>query len=168
MGYHSIELRSDAPCPSTQAPSRSLEVVVLFTDIPSTLGALRFAAQLAQGLTERIRLLLIQSVPYPLPLDRPQRSMSFVEWQFRTLIEGCPVESASRSVATTAEVVLCRDEWQGLRSRLGRDSVIVIGTRGRWWPRVEDRLARRLRASGHHVVRTSAPQQSAFRGSFHD
>lgn len=167
MGFHSIELRAADAGPSAPAPSRSLEVIVLFTDIPSTLDALRFAAQLAQGLTARIRLLLIQSVPYPLPLDRPQCSMSFVEWQFRSLIDGYPVESASRPVATTAEVVLCRDAWQGLQAGLRRDSVIVIGRRGRWWPRIEDRLARRLRAVGHRVVRTSAPQQTAVRGSFH-
>ncbi len=124
MGFHSIELRAADAGPSAPSPTHSLEVIVLFTDIPSTLGALRFAAQLAQGLTARIRLLLIQSVPYPLPLDRPQCSMSFVEWQFRSLIDGYPVKSASRPVATTAEVILCRDAWQGLQAGLRRDSVM--------------------------------------------
>lgn len=156
MGFlpaNSARTAADIAAPK---PSRALDVFVLFTDIPSTLSALRTASQLAQGLTARIRLLLMQAVPYPLPLERPQRNLRFLGWQFRTLVDSIPVESASRPVETTAEIVLCRDVWEGLQVRLARHAVIVIGKRSRWWPCTEDRLARKLRKAGYHVIRTSA------------
>lgn len=133
----------------------TLEVMVLFTDLSATLDALRTAAQLAQGLTARIHLLALQCVPYPLPLEEPPVNVHFLGRRFRTLVETREVESAARSVETVAEVWLCRDPWETLRGSLPAHSVVVIGRRSRWWPKPEDWLARKLRAAGHHVVRTA-------------
>lgn len=134
---------------------RKLEVFVLFTDIPATLAALRTAAQLAHGLAASIRLLVLQIVPYPLPLTEPPRNLRFLAGRFRTVVDSCSFETASRSVDTTAGIVLCRDACDALNTRLGQSAVVVIGRRSRWWPHREDRWARHLRAAGHHVVRTS-------------
>jgi hypothetical protein len=149
------ETQTPAPTGSRGERSRPLEVYVLFTDITATLSALRTAAQLAQGLAARIRLLLIETVPYPLPLDAPRRNVRFLGRQFRTLVESCPAATASRSVPTEAEILLCRDAFDAIRRRLPQESVIVIGKRSSWWPQSEDRLAGKLRSAGHHVVRTS-------------
>jgi len=150
-----LSKRSGIPAAETEPlQTIPIEVIVLFTDVASTLKALRTAAQLAQGLTARIRLLLIETVPYPLPLDEPRRSVQFAGRQFRTVVDQCPFGPTGVPVETVAEVVLCRDAWDGLRTKLPRNSVVVIGRRSRWWPRAENRLARRLRAAGHDVIRT--------------
>lgn len=135
--------------------SRAPEVLVLFTGVASTLSALRTAAQLAPGCAARVRLLLIETVPYPLPLDEPQRNLLLLGRQLRRLVDSSSLGGASCSLETTAEIVLCRDAWEGLRTKLRRNSVIVMGKRGGWWLRAENCLARRLRAAGYCVVRTS-------------
>lgn len=139
-----------------------VEVFMLFTDIASTLRALRTAAQLAQGLATRIRLLLLETVPYPLALDEPRRNLGYLGRQFRTLVDDYRTESAGRPVEPIAEIVLCRDAWEGLRMKLPRSSLVVIGNRSRWWPHMEDGLARKLRAAGHHVIRTPGTPASGF------
>lgn len=156
MGSITNEIHRRAETGTHSTHFRPLEVYVLFTDISATLGAIRTAAQLAQGLTARIRLLLTETVPYPLPLDLPRRNVHFLGRQFRTLIESCPAESAGRAVETEAEILLCRDAFDAINQKLPRESVIVIGKRRGWRRRSEDRLAKKLRSAGHHVVRTSA------------
>lgn len=50
---------------------RKLEVTVIFTTTPGTLAALRLAGQYARDLGGGISILVVQVVPYPLPLERP-------------------------------------------------------------------------------------------------
>jgi len=129
-----------------------MEVIVLYTEKQATLGALRTAAQLAQGLEARIQLLAPLVVPYPLPLETPSCDLGFLGKRFRTL-----AGNELRAVDTFVEFVLCRDVWDGLQQFLGKSRVIVIGKRKGWWPKAEDRLARRLQTAGHHIVRSAAP-----------
>ena len=63
----------------------TLEVVVLHTKISETLHALKTAAQLAQDLSGRIRLLVLEVVPYPLALDKPDVCLPYTQRRFRTL-----------------------------------------------------------------------------------
>jgi len=132
-----------------------LEVVVLFTDVPSTLAAMKTAAQLAAGLHGRIRLLAVQYVPYPLPLDEPSVNVPFLRERIYKILESCAQETWSSQVDTVADVCLCRDACETVPPLLAAHSVVVIGKRSRWWPKPEDRLARELRKQGHHVVRTA-------------
>jgi hypothetical protein len=155
MVSSSVSVHSAAP-----AVKAGIEVFVLFTDIPSTLAALRTAAQLAHGLSARIRLLALHCVPYPLPLDKPSISVQFLGQRFRTLTESC-TRSGSHPVETIADIRLCRDSWEALRSALAPGSVVVIGKRSGWWPKKEDGWARKLRDAGHHVVRTCSKKESA-------
>lgn len=139
----------------TGSAAAPLDVFVLFAGIRPTGAALRTAAQLAHGLSARICLLALECVPYPLPLDQPAAGVAFLEQRFRALLETTRAESAAHPVQTVASLLLCRDPWDTLRTLLPPQSVVVIPARSRWWPQPEDRLARRLRAAGHHVVRTS-------------
>ena len=125
-----------------------LVVVVIFTDVPSTLAAMKTAAQLAAGLGGRIRLLAMQYVPYPLPLDEPSVNVPFLRERIYRLLESCAAETWSSQVDTVADVCLCRDACDTLPSLLAPQSVVVIGKRSRWWPKPEDRLARELRKKG--------------------
>jgi hypothetical protein len=123
----------------------TMEVVVLHTTIEETLAALKAAAQLADGLSARIRLLVLEVVPYPLPLDRPNVPLPFTRRRFRTLAQGSAVE-------TNVDIHLVRDPDKAIGSVLEPHSVVVMGARRRWWPCAHGRVARRLERMGHSVV----------------
>jgi hypothetical protein len=125
----------------------SLEIVVLHTNPKETLGALKMAAELASGLAP-VRLLAIQTVPYPLSLEAPPVSTEFLENRFSKL-------ASDAAVNASVEIRLGRDTGDVLESGLGPHSVVVIGGRRRWWPSATMRLARRLERSGHQVVFTN-------------
>jgi len=138
-----------APAPAAGTGGQ-LEVVVVHTAIPATLVALKTAATLAKGLSARIRLLVPQVVPYPLPLEAPPVPVSFTERKFRTVAEASAVE-------TMVEIVLCRDIDSALDNLLPQRSLVVLGgCRRSWWKGARTSagrgLARRLRSRGHQVV----------------
>ena len=147
-------VQHDRPTPDVHSHGPRLEVVVLVTDVPSTLAALRTATQLASGLRGRIRLLAVQHVPYPLPLDEPSVNVPFLRERIYAILEGCAADTSDSRVETVADVFLSRDACQTLSALLAPQSVVVIGKRSRWWPKPEDRLAPQLRKLGHNVVRT--------------
>lgn len=136
-------------------PQRPLEIAVIFTDLTATAHALRTAAELACNLHGRIRLIVPQVVPFPLPLESPPVLIKFQEQRFRRLACELPVE-------TRVEIYLCRDADELLFERLDPHSAVVIGERKpwwltNWWPAAwwntrEKYLARRLRRKGHEVV----------------
>ena len=131
--------------PPEGQPDSPLEVVVLHTTTKGTLRALKTAACIAQGLAARIRLLVPQAVPYPLPLDSPSIPKEFTERRFQTVASEAGVE-------TRIDIRLCRDRWVLLESALKPRSLVVLSGRRSWWPTSESRLAGRLRRLGHQVV----------------
>ena len=123
----------------------AMEIVVLHTTIAETLEALKSAAQLAHGLSARIRLLVLEVVPYPLPLDQPQVTLPFTSRRFRTLADNVAVE-------TNIDIHLVRDPDKTIESVLEPHSVIVMGAPRSWWPNAHRRVAKRLERMGHQVV----------------
>jgi hypothetical protein len=126
----------------------TLEVVVLHTNTSDTLHALKTAAQLAQDLSARIRLLVLEVVPYPLPLHQPDVSLPYTQRRFRTLAENAVIE-------TIVDIHLVRDPQKALDSILEPQSVVVMGSRRGWWPTAHRRMAKRLERAGHQVVYAS-------------
>jgi hypothetical protein len=132
---------------ATRAPSiaslqATMEIVVLHTTVAETLQALKTAAHLAHGLSARIRLLVLEVVPYPLPLDHPDVTLPFTHRRFRTLAENASVE-------TNVDIHLVRDREKALASILEPHSIVVMGSHRSWWP---NRLAKRLQRAGHQLV----------------
>lgn len=127
----------------------SLEVVVLHTSIKETLEALRTAARLADGLAAQIRLLVLEPVPYPLPMDHPPVELEFTKLRFWTV-------AADARVETRVDIRLGRDYRSMLESALHPRSLIVVGGRRGWWLAQRCRLANRLERLGHHVVFSAA------------
>jgi hypothetical protein len=127
--------------------SSTLNISVVFTSVNATLGALKEAASLASNLGGRITLLVPQIVPYPLPLADPPVLSDFSERRLRVIASNCRVE-------TSVSVYLCRDPVETLKCVLKPHSLVVVGSRKRWWPTAEKRLARKLRSAGHEVVVT--------------
>jgi hypothetical protein len=131
--------------PAPVSPGSPLEVVVMFTGVPSTLNALKTAAELAHNLSGRIRLLAPQVVPYPLPLESSEVSREFNQRRFRTL-------ASQGSIDTHVELCLCRDRDDALCQSLEPAALVVMGVHRSWWPTAEKALARKLRRKGHHVI----------------
>jgi hypothetical protein len=57
-------------------------------------------------------------------------------------------------VETRVSIYLCRDALPTLLSVLKPHSLVVVGSRKRWWPTAEKRLAAKLRRAGHVVMVT--------------
>lgn len=117
-----------------------LSVNVVFTTPPATLQALKRAGELAYQLGARIRILVPQVVPYPLPIDRPAVDPNFRLRQFQTFFLQHPIE-------THIDVLLCRDARECLNQALAPQSMVLIGGRNRFWMTRENRLARMLQRS---------------------
>jgi hypothetical protein len=110
---------------------------------------LKEAGNLASSLGARIRLVVPQVVPYPLPLETPPVRAEFNENRFRVIASESPVE-------TSVQIYLCRDRFEALSSALKPGSIVVLGGRKRWWstrwvPSKDERLARQLRRAGYEV-----------------
>jgi hypothetical protein len=132
--------------PLTNEPSdHLLDVAVVFTSGAATTTALRTAGALADSLNARIKLVAMQVVPYPLPLESPPILLDFSEHRLREIA----VESL---VETTVQIYLCRDSWATLSAVLPPHSLVVIGGRKRWWRTKEESLVRKLSRAGHQVI----------------
>jgi hypothetical protein len=149
--------------PVTGAPARpfaeeadsKLNVSVIFTSVRATLAALKEAGNLLGGplgnqagsLRGHITLIVPQIVAYPLPLTNPPVLVDFNETRLRVIASNCRVE-------TRVCIYLCRDPLEILRSVLKPHSLVIVGSRKRWWPTAEKRLAAKLRIAGHEVILT--------------
>jgi hypothetical protein len=134
-----------AQWPTEQIDSK-LDISVVFTSVDATLTALKEAGNLASSLGGRITLIVPQIVPYPLPLTSPPVLVDFNERRLRVIANHCRIE-------TRVSIYLCRDPLEILNSVLKPYSLVVVGTRKRWWT-AEKRLAAKLRRAGHEVVIT--------------
>jgi hypothetical protein len=145
--------------PLTGAPARpfadeaesKLNVSIVFTSVDATLGALKEARRLlgtqAGSLGGHITLIVPQIVPYPLPLASPPVLVDSNERRLRVI-------AGHSRIDTRICIYLCRDSLETLKSVLEPHSLVIIGSRKRWWPTAEKRLAAKLRGAGHEVIVT--------------
>jgi len=137
--------------PGTNRPDGKLEITVLFTSSEATVAAIDRAAALLNGLNGRISVVAAQSVPYPLPLERPPVLLDLNQQRLIDIASKSPVE-------TTVHLYLCRWRSETLASALKPGTVVVIGGRKRWWPTWEKSLARKLRRTGFTVIFLELPE----------
>jgi hypothetical protein len=133
--------------PFREETGSKLDISVVFTAVDATLAALKEAGNLAGSLGARITLIVPQIVPYPLPLTSPPVLVDFNERRLRVIASNCRVE-------TRVSIYLCRNSLETLQSVLKPHSLVVVGSRKRWWPTADKRLARKLRRLGHRVIVT--------------
>jgi hypothetical protein len=129
----------------TGSRDNPLEVTVVFTDMRSTLEALKTAAGFAEDLDVRVRLVVLQIVPYALPLDVPPVPIELKERQFGSLVSNLMVD-------TRVDICLCRNKREGLLRALKPHSLVVLGKRKAWWSIESRRLFSLLTRNGHKVV----------------
>jgi len=125
-----------------------LEVNVLFTDRRATRAALRAATGLAVDLNATIRVRAVIAVPFALPLDHPQVSISFTE----EVLTGLVSEFEQNSLDIAAHLYLSRNRIETFLQILQPNSLVVIAGRKRPWPTAESRIATKLQSEGHRVV----------------
>ena len=118
------------------------EVIVIFTRAQTTMEAMKTAGKLAAGLRARIRVIV------PQVIGKSGRSSKAKQFRLRTIVAGTRIE-------TRLDLRPCADQWEMLKQTLSPGSIVILGGSWGWWPTVENRLARRLQASGHHVLRPS-------------
>jgi len=143
----SLNPESARPEPATSESESALNITVVFTAAKDTIAALKKAGTMAESLGARITLLVLQIVPFPLPLTSPPVLLDFQEKRFREIAKESPVD-------TTVQLYLCRDSDDTFSKVLEPRSIVVIGGRKQFWPTLASRMARRLRKAGHEVILT--------------
>jgi hypothetical protein len=131
--------------PGSDETNRRLEIVVVYTSVQATVSALSRAAALANGLNARLRLVMLNVIPYPLPLESPPVRCDFSERRLLEIASTSPVE-------TRVHLCMCRQRFKTLVALLQPRSLVVIGGHKTWWPTNEGKLARALRRAGHEVI----------------
>jgi hypothetical protein len=128
-----------------EAYADEIELVVPYTDSATTRAVLDRAAMLTAGLTARISLVAIHTVPYPADFGCPTAVHSFLVEQLVDLTSRCPLP-------VDAQVVLARTREDGFRHILKPESTVLVGSRKRLWRTREEQMARALVLDGHKVV----------------
>jgi len=124
---------------------RPLELVVPYTSPALAAQALATALELARGFEAAVTLMAVHVLPYPSPLECQEG--------IRKRLEAELTEVACTSpVLIRVKLVFARDREDAYLGLLPRQSLVVIGTKDRWWRTPEERLARRLTARGHSVA----------------
>lgn len=130
---------------SSTSELEGLRLNVAFTSEQATAGALRYGAEMAQGLGAKLQVIVPQVVPYGRDLNDPNVNPDFTA---RRALDA----ARAAGVDADVQVVLCRDRAQGLHDVLGADGIVMIGGRHGWWPSAERSLARQLVDLGHKVL----------------
>jgi len=133
--------------PETTAADRAgpLELAVLYTNPALTAATLEAALQLARGCAAGVTIVAVHVLPYPAPLAVQEGIREHLEAELSGIARTCPV-------AIRLKLVFARNRAEVYRQLLERGALVVMGTRRRWWPTREERLARRLAAGGRSVA----------------
>ena len=137
--------------PSEAPPLESrCRVYVVFTDVKGSTAALEAGGQLTANLEIDLAMLVMQTVPFVLPLSDPPVSLAFKTRQICDLI-------SSTGLDVQARIYLCRDEAEALLRILPRSSLVLFGLKKSRLPSRTKHLASLLEKRGHHVLRVSYP-----------
>jgi hypothetical protein len=121
-------------------------VHVLATQFEGTRAALEAAIPLARGSHARLKVLVPQVVPYPLPLDEPAEPAPFPAERYRHLLHHLHAEAEVR-------LCLCRHLDDVILQMLPAHATVVVGgPAGTWRASRDERLTRRLTHLGFRVV----------------
>ena|SRR5438067_13017558 len=123
----------------------SAEIVVLHTGPELTPCALQAATNLTKGLNFHLVLIAVNIVPYPLQLG----PLSIMEKHLE-----CELQRAAErtSLPVVARIAFARDISEAFRQCVRPNSLVVIGSRKRWWRTRAEKWARELAADGFRTA----------------
>ena len=131
--------------PQAIRSGHGVPVLVVFTSIDTAAKALEKASQLAEHFNSSIEIVVMQAVPFTLPLDSPSVPFEFHVRRLKEMVAGFPAR-----IKISAYV--CRDRLEALKRVLDRNCSIVMCARKKWWPTREKRIARKLQNAGWNVI----------------
>ena len=132
--------------PEISRSSLESTVHVLATTPEGTKSALVSAVGLSNTLHARIILLLPRLNAFSVPVDRVRMEQAASVDEHRAL-------AARLGARVDTLCCVCQRLDDVVHQMLGRSSLVIVGGRRRaWWPSREQRLVRRLIASGYAVV----------------
>jgi len=138
----------DPGCLTAGEAGGELELVVPYTGPDTTAAALERAAQLTAGLSARVLLVAVHTLPYPVPFVCPSLVHAHLVEQLMDLASHC-------TLGVQAQVVLARDRMEGFRWALKPGSTVVVASRRHRthvFHTQEEKLARALAGAGHKVA----------------
>src|SRR5260370_27572896 len=121
----------------------TVDIAVPSTTPQLTRLAVREAEELAAKLPSRIRVLRLHGVPFPNDLRYPPVALDILREQARQVARGVKTSEIT--------LVLTRDPEAALLKTLRPGSIVVIGTKKRWWPTAQERLSRICERHGYQV-----------------
>ncbi|HLY20810.1 MAG TPA: hypothetical protein VKR61_26470 [Bryobacteraceae bacterium] len=136
------DLRDTTRIPLAPGP---LEVVVPYSNPWLAAESLSAVAGWLQGFEAKVTLMAVHVLPYPAPLEAQAGIRKRLEAELATVARASDVSAEVR-------LAFARDRDQAFLGLLGSRSLVVVGTRERWWKTPEERLARKLAAHGHSVA----------------
>ena len=126
-------------------PEKHQPIYVVFTSLDGTRTAVEKAGQFMDFSNHAIEVLGVQSVPYALPLEKPQVPLEVFTGHLKEIAEEFPqIKKVS--------AYLCRDELETLKQVLKPPCPVVMGVRKTWWPDHDKHLAQKLRHAGYDVI----------------
>ena len=138
-------LRIDPGSLETVGFAGELDVVVPYTEWSVTDALLKRAVALTAGLSARLTLVAVHTVPYPATFECPAAVHAYLVERLVDLASRCPLP-------VNPEVVLARGRTEGFAYVLKPESIVLLGARKHWWRTEEEKLARTLARDGHKVV----------------
>lgn len=137
-------LRRTGAGAAAEAGGKRLEIVIPDTHPAVTGKVLGTAAALARGLDAHITLICVRVIPWPAPVER---SAAFQEQFARRVAE----YAAKLHIRLSARLIFAR-EPHAAWACVSKHSVVLIGTRKRWWRTREEKLARDLARVGFRAA----------------
>jgi hypothetical protein len=141
----SDRLRIDPGSLEADGYAGELDVVVPYTEWSVTDALLKRVVALTAGLSARLTLVAVHTVPYPASFGCPAAVHAHLVEQLVDLASRCPVP-------VNPQVVLARGRSEGFCHVLKPESIVLLGARKHWWRTDEEKLARSLARDGHKVV----------------
>jgi hypothetical protein len=123
----------------------SAEIVVLHTGAKLTPSAVTAATKLTEGLNFHLVLIAVHIVPYPLQLGVLAVVQKHLESELLRAAEASPLP-------VTARIVFARDMTEAFRQSVKPESLVVIGSRKRWWRTQSEKWARELARGGFRTA----------------
>jgi hypothetical protein len=146
ISINTLDLINSETKPGGISTQLQLPVFILFTSMDRTLKALEKASQLAQSLHKSIEILVIQTVPFALPLEAPPVSNEFLMNRLEEMANRFPIR-------IKISAYLCRDPVVALKRILNRNCRIVMGVpKTRWRLTRDHKLVRKLSHTGFDVI----------------
>ena len=104
-----------------------LPLTIPYTSTGMARQALRAAENLSRGLNVSVRLVAVQIVPFPCPVNQPPVALRHIAGPLERL-------AAEADIPVEVNIVLARDVMAGYLEVLPHDSLVLMAARKRWWP----------------------------------